>query len=86
MSNSRSNKEQSRKIELTENQQNPYAARPEDFEVEKPLAPGGIVTVGHGQHGATEKEQKQLFEERKPTGKGAPLPTSVDDAKAPHSK
>jgi hypothetical protein len=86
MSNSRSNKEQNQKIELTPNQQNAYLCRPEDWEVEKPNAPAGIEVPGHGQRGENAREEKQLLAERKPTGKGVPLPLEPSEAKKPHTK
>ena len=51
MSNSPTNREQSQKIELTRTQQNPGAARPEDFIVE---ARDG------GQHGDSKAERAAL--------------------------
>jgi hypothetical protein len=86
MSNSKSNKEQSRKIELTPKQQNPYLARPEDFEVEKPNGPAEIGVPGHGQRGVNDQEERRLLAERKASGKGVPLPLEPGDAKAPHQK
>lgn len=84
MSNSQSNKEQSRKIELTQNQQNPYLARPEDFVVSNPNAPAEMEVPAHGQRGDSKREEAKLLAERNATGKGVELGTSVDDASAPH--
>jgi len=86
MSNSKQNSEQDKKIELTPNQQNPYAARPEDFEVASPNAPSAMEVPAHGQRGDNAREEDRLLAERRATGKGAPLPTFVDDAKKPHTK
>jgi len=86
MSNSKSNKAENRRLELSPNQQNPYLARPEDFEVEKPNAPAGMSVPGHGQRGENEREEKQLLAERKSTGKGVPLPLEPSEAKKPHTK
>lgn len=86
MSNSKNNKEQNRRIELTPNQQNAYLARPEDFEVSGPNAPAEMSVPGHGQRGTNEREEKQLLAERKPTGKGVPLPLEPSEAKKPHTK
>ncbi len=86
MSNSKSNKEQNKVIELTPEQSNPYKARPENFEIGQPNAPANMTTPGHGQRGKNEREEKQLFSERKPTDKGAPLPLEPSEAKKPHTK
>ena len=54
MGNSPNNREQSQKIELTPTQQNPGAARPEDFKIE---ARDG------GQHGDSNAERAALLTE-----------------------
>jgi hypothetical protein len=86
MSNNKQNKEQSRKIELTPEQGNPYLARPEDFEVEKTNGPASMETPSHGQRGDNAREEAKLLAERRATGKGVKLPTEVDNASAPHQK
>jgi hypothetical protein len=45
------------RIEQTPTQSNPYAARPEDFEVGRDDVPG------HGQHGDSESEYNQLLKQ-----------------------
>jgi len=68
--------QQDQKIELTENQQNPYLARPEDFEV---IAPDNIASRKqpfHGQRGDSNREEARLLAKRKAKEKGADLSTS----------
>ena len=84
MSNNKQNKEQNNKIEQTENQSNPYLCRPEDFDVSSPNAPSEMEVPAHGQRGDNAREEAKLLAERKATGKGVQLGTSVDDASAPH--
>lgn len=77
--------EKDKLIELTPSQQNPYLARPEQFEVGEPNAPANISVPGHGQCGENEREQSRLLAERKPIGKGVALPLEPSDAEKPHS-
>lgn len=81
------------KIELTASQENPYLARPEDFEVMTPDIAATKVVPGHGQRGNNNREQNKLLREAfsKPgrsqwQGKGQELGTATDDAGAPHTK
>ena len=83
---SKNNKEQDVLIEQTDFQRDPYRARGQDFEISPPNGPAEMETPGHGQCGDTKREQAKLLAERKETGKGAPVATSVDDAAAPHTK
>jgi len=85
MSNSKSNKEQNQKIELTNNQKNPYLTRPEDWEVAAPNAPSEMETPGHGQRGDNKREEAKLLAERRATGEGVPLPLEPSEAKKPHT-
>ena len=73
MSNSPTNREQSQKIELTSTQQNPGAARPEDFIIE---ARDG------GQHGDSKGERAALMAERDIDAK----PTLPDRNEVPHTR
>jgi hypothetical protein len=73
MSNSPNNREQSQKIELTPTQQNPGAARPEDFKIE---ARDG------GQHGDSTAERAALLAEREIDAK----PSPPDRNEAPHKR
>jgi hypothetical protein len=73
MSNSPNNREQSLKIELTPTQQNPGAARPEDFKIE---ARDG------GQHGDSTAERAALLAEREIDAK----PSPPDRNEAPHKR
>jgi hypothetical protein len=75
--------EQDRKIELTPQQQNPYLARPEDFEIGAPAQTS--PTPGHGQRGLTTREELLLLAKRKSQGKGQDLGTAVDDAGLPRA-
>jgi hypothetical protein len=70
--------EQDQKIELTPEQTNPYLARPEDFQIGAPAQT--IPTPGHGQRGESKREEAQLLARRKAQGRGATLPTAIDDA------
>lgn len=49
------------KIELTENQQNPGLARPEDFTVMHPDESATKHLPGHGQCGDTKREYNALL-------------------------
>lgn len=73
MSNSPNNREQSQKIELTHAQQNPGAARPEDFKIE---ARDG------GQHGDSTAERAALLAEREIDAN----PSPPDRNEAPHKR
>lgn len=81
------------KQELTPEQQNPYLARPEDFDVMTPAEAATKKVPGHGQRGRNLREQNKLLREAfakagkaQWQGHGQELPTSVDDAGAPHTK
>jgi hypothetical protein len=80
------------KIELSDNQQSPYQARPEDFTVMPASEAAKRSLPGHGQHGNTQREYAAIlndprrgFNKSKPTGKGVTLPTPTDEAGPPHS-
>ena len=88
MSNSHSNREQGKTIEQTENQRNPFLARPEDFEVlsaEEAAKP--METPFHGQCGDSESEYRRLSKETEGlTGEGTPLTGgNVDHSAKPHT-
>lgn len=91
MSNSKSSKEQDKLFEQSEAQRNPRLALPQDFTVT--TASEGFLKKlpGHGQRGDLASEAGQLLKESetanasKISGKGAPLPTEVDDAGKPHT-
>jgi predicted alpha/beta-fold hydrolase len=86
MSNAITNKQQDMLIEQTDNQRNPFLARPEDFEVLEPSdAAKPMARPFHGQTGDSKTEYNRLLQEAPLTGKGAPLPTQTDDAGAPHT-
>jgi hypothetical protein len=68
--------QQDQKIELTENQQNPYLARPEDFEVVAPDNIARRTQPFHGQRGDSNREEARLLAKRKAQGKGVDLNTS----------
>ena len=68
------------KIELTPQQQNPYLARPEDFEVNTPDAIANCTQPFHGQRGDSNREEAKLLRIRKAQNKGVALPTATDDA------
>jgi hypothetical protein len=72
--------DQDQLITLTPEQQNPYLARPEHFEVSISQT---SQTPGHGQRGDTAKEEARLLATRKAQGKGVDLPTRTDDAEPP---
>jgi hypothetical protein len=74
------NPQQDQKIELTKNQQNPYLARPEDFDISEPDEIASRSTPFHGQCGDTKREGSQLLAKRKALGRGVTLPTSTDVA------
>jgi hypothetical protein len=77
VSNSSKNREQSQKIELTPTQQNPGAARPEDFVVQ---ARDG------GQHGNTAAERAALLDEADYSAKSSLRePTPVRN-EVPHTR
>jgi hypothetical protein len=77
MSNSPNNHEQSQKIELTHTQQNPGAARPEDFKIE---ARDG------GQHGDSAAERAALLAEADDSAKSSLRePTPVRN-EVPHTR
>jgi hypothetical protein len=73
LSNSPSNREQSQKIDLTPTQQNPGAARAEDFKIE---ARDG------GQHGDSTAERAALLAEREIDAK----PSPPDRNEVPHKR
>jgi hypothetical protein len=68
--------QQDQKIELTENQQNPYLARPEDFTVTTPDQIARRSQPFHGQRGDSDREEATLLAKRKAQGKGVDLNTS----------
>jgi hypothetical protein len=68
--------QQDQQIELTENQQNPYLARPEDFEVVAPDNIASRTQPFHGQRGDSNREEARLLAKRKAQGKGVDLNTS----------
>jgi hypothetical protein len=68
--------QQDQQIELTKNQQNPYLARPEDFEVVAPDHIASRKQPFHGQRGDSNREEAWLLAKRKAQGKGADLNTS----------
>jgi hypothetical protein len=74
------------RIELSEAQQNPYLARPEDFAV------SGTGVPAHGQHGVTEHGKRKLLRQvdahGKPplTGAGQALNPPVERHGAPHTR
>ena len=68
--------QQDQKIELTENQQNPYLARPEDFEVVTPDNIARRTQPFHGQRGDSNREEARLLAKRKAQGKCVDLNTS----------
>jgi hypothetical protein len=68
--------QQDQKIKLTENQQNPYLARPEDFKVVAPDNIASRTQPFHGQRGDSDREEAQLLAKRKAQGKGADLNTT----------
>jgi hypothetical protein len=76
--------QQDEKIELTPAQQNPYLARPEDFEVVSPDAIANRTQPFHGQRGDSDREEAKLLAIRKAQNKGVELPTATDDAGEPH--
>ena len=69
------------KIELTKTQQDPGAAKPEDFEIGNQGNPGG------GQYGDTPTERKKLMRDRESTRRKPYKPTpdrnNVNDAALP---
>jgi hypothetical protein len=80
-------------IELSEAQQNPYLARPEDFVVGTGVDAAKRQLPGHGQCGDTLREYNHLLKQReqsagksKPVYKGVDLPTAPDEAGPPHTK
>jgi hypothetical protein len=80
------------KIELSLNQQNPYLARPEDFTVMPAGEAAKRSLPGHGQHGDTQREYNAIlndprrgYNKSEPTGRGATLATTTDEAGPPHS-
>ena len=87
MSNIKSNREQNKKISLSENQRNPYLAKPEDFEVlEAEDSAKPMKVPFHGQCGSSKAEYARLQKETQGmTGEGAPLNVEVDHAGMPHS-
>lgn len=72
MSNSKSNREQSKKIEQSENQLSPRQARGQDFKVGKPNQTSSVP--GHFQQGRNTREQKALFKEADNGRKPQPVP------------
>jgi hypothetical protein len=82
--------QQDQVIQLTNAQQNPYLARPEDFPVSEPDEIANLPVPFHGQCGDSTREYDQLLAVRaskagksKPTGRGLDLPTATDDAGEP---
>jgi hypothetical protein len=58
------------KIKLSENQINPYLAKPTDFVVADPGEGVNRETPAHGQHGKTKRDHKKLLEKaRRAKGK-----------------
>jgi hypothetical protein len=76
--------EQDQKIELTPEQQDPYRARPEHFEVVSPDEIASRTQPFHGQRGDSNREEAELLAKRKAQGKGVDLPPRTDDAGPPH--
>lgn len=72
--------QQDQKIELTENQQDPYVARPEDFDISEPDEIASRSTPFHGQCGDTHREYDRLLAIRHAKNKGVDLPTTTDKA------
>jgi hypothetical protein len=79
--------QQDQVIQLTDSQQNPYLARPEDFKISEPDDIASRSVPFHGQCGDTTREYNRLLAIReskagksKVTGKGPELPTATDDA------
>jgi hypothetical protein len=72
--------QQDQKIELTENQQDPYLARPEDFDISGPDEIASRSTPFHGQCGDTHREYDRLLAIRHAKNKGVDLPTTTDKA------
>jgi hypothetical protein len=84
--------EQDKKIDQTDNQRDPYRARPEDFPVSEPNEIAARTQPFHGQCGDSTREYNKLLAIRgskagksHPTGRGADLPTSIDKASTPHA-
>jgi hypothetical protein len=69
--------QQDQQIKLTKNQQNPYLARPEDFEVVAPDNIASRTQPFHGQRGDSDREEATLLAKRKAQGKGADLSTTA---------
>jgi hypothetical protein len=70
--------QENEKIELSPQQANPYACRPEDWQVGAPVQTGAVP--GNGQRGSSVREEAQLLAKRKAQGRGVDLPTRTDDA------
>jgi hypothetical protein len=82
---------QDEKFEQTENQRDPYRARPEDFTVNPPDKIASSSVPGNGQRGNTRAEFARLLAIRAskagkshPANKGLDLPTATDKAGPPH--
>ena len=82
--------QQNQKIELSRNQQNPYLARPEDFDIAEANEIASRAQPFHGQCGDSTREYNKLLAVRaskagksKVTEKGVDLPTAMDDAGRP---
>lgn len=69
--------QQDQQIELTNNQQNPYLARPEDFTVTPPDQIARRSQPFHGQRGDSDREEAKLLAKRQAQGKGADLSTTA---------
>jgi hypothetical protein len=82
--------DQDKKIEQSENQRDPYRARPEDFAVSEPDDIASLPVPFHGQCGDTTREYDRLLAVRaskagksKVTGQGVDLPTATDKVGPP---
>jgi hypothetical protein len=58
-------KDKDHKIEPTENQCDPYLARPEQFQITRADEAATKRVPGHGQHGSNLREYKRLLKDPK---------------------
>jgi hypothetical protein len=84
MSNSKTNREQSKKIEQSENQLSPRNARAQDFKVGSPVQTSNAI--GHNQRGRSAAEEKKLFAEAAGVKSVAPTPNKSVAGKKPLAK
>jgi len=74
-------------FEQTQQQRNPYLARPEDFVVSKPSEIHDRDLPFDGHRGDSDREYRELLRQGAPSlNKGIDLPTEVDRAGPPHTK